>query len=144
MQEIAASASEINTTESHLADRIKAIKKNTHSISDALGFTREVANQTKMLGLNAAIEAARAGEQGRGFGVVAEEIRKLSDQTKSAADNIGTLITEIETLVETTVEASTNTVKQSEEQAAATEEVSATVLEIAQMAEKLMLLAKAL
>ncbi len=144
MQEIAASAGDINTTEGQLAERIQAIKRNTESISNALGFTRNVASQTKMLGLNAAIEAARAGEHGRGFGVVAEEIRKLSDQTKDAADNIGTLIKEIESLVETTVDASKSTVKQSQEQAAATEEVSATVMEIAQMAEKLMVLAKAL
>jgi len=144
MQEIAASAGEINITEGHLADQIQAIKKNTESIGNALGFTRDVASQTKMLGLNAAIEAARAGEHGRGFGVVAEEIRKLSDETKKAADNIGSLIIEIESMVETAVEASKNTVKQSQEQAAATEEVTATVMEIAQMSEKLMLLAKAL
>ncbi len=144
MQEIAASAGEINITEGQLAARIQAIKENTQRIGDALGFTRDVASQTKMLGLNAAIEAARAGEQGRGFGVVAEEIRKLSDETKKAADNIGVLIAEIEGMVESAVDSSTATVKQSEEQAAATEEVTATVMEIAQMAEKLMMVAKEL
>lgn len=144
MQEIAASAGEINITEGQLSQRIQAIKENTQRIGDALGFTRDVASQTKMLGLNAAIEAARAGEHGKGFGVVAEEIRKLSDETKKAADNIGLLITEIEDMVENAVQSSINTVKQSEEQAAATQEVTATVMEIAQLAEKLMMMAKEL
>jgi len=142
MQEIASSASEINITEAKLADLINAVRENAASIREIIGFTKNVADQTKMLGLNAAIEAARAGEHGRGFGVVAEEIRKLSDESKKTADEIGKLIKEIDTTVEGAVRTSENTVKYSQEQAAATEEVSASVMEMAQFAGRLIDIAK--
>ncbi len=144
MQEIAASAGEINITESKLAELIQEVRKNAASISEIVGFTKSVADQTKMLGLNAAIEAARAGEHGRGFGVVAEEIRKLSDESKKTADEISQLIEKIDGTVYGAVAASENTVKQSQEQAAATQQVTASVTEMANMAERLIQLAKSI
>ncbi|NSW83075.1 MAG: Gfo/Idh/MocA family oxidoreductase [Syntrophothermus sp.] len=144
MEEIAASASEINVNESNLAETIKDVQGISGQINEILNFIRSVADQTKMLGLNAAIEAARAGEHGRGFGVVAEEIRKLSDQSKETAEQIRKLTREIEDKVAKAGEASVNSVRQSQEQAAATEEVTASVMEMASMAEKLTEMAKSL
>lgn len=144
MEEIAASASEININEGHLANSIKDVQDISGQINEILNFIRSVADQTKMLGLNAAIEAARAGEHGRGFGVVAEEIRKLSDQSKGTAEQIRKLTREIDDKVAIAGEASLGSVKQSQEQAAATQEATASVMEMASLAEKLMELAKSI
>lgn len=144
MQQIAASAGEINLTEGRLAEQIKEIRDISAQINQILEFIKGVADQTKILGINAAIEAARAGEHGRGFGVVAEEIRRLSDQSKQTADQIGRLTREIELKVLEAVKASEGTVKQSQEQAAATEEVTASMTELSQLAERLGMMAASL
>lgn len=141
VQEITASATDISMNENQLNNDIMDIMKLSDEIAVVLGFIKQIADETKMLGLNAAIEAARAGEAGRGFGVVAEEIRKLSDESKETVVKIKNLIEEIKGKVEVTVCASQKTMSSNEEQAAATQQMSARIAEIAAMADELQKLA---
>lgn len=144
IEELAASASEIHTNEQVLNGDINGIISLSEEINQVTTFIKEIADETKMLGLNAAIEAARAGEAGRGFGVVAEEIRKLSDESKSTVPKINKLTDSIKSKVEAASEKSRGSLGSSQEQAAATQEITASIEEITSMSEELNKIAKQL
>lgn len=72
------------------------LMKSSRSIYDVIGYINDISSQTHMLSINASIEAARAGEYGRGFSIVAKEIKKLAQQSKSHSDSINLLLKRIE------------------------------------------------
>jgi len=75
---------------------MKVLREKSRHIHGITEVINEIAARTNLLALNAAIEAARAGEHGRGFAVVANEVRQLAHRTKSATDEIGVMIREID------------------------------------------------
>lgn len=91
-----------------ISQQTQRLGNQTSQIGNITNLARQVsdiAKQTNMLALNAAVEAVRAGEQGKGFGVVATEIRKLSEESRIAAENINAIVPELETAIAATVQA---------------------------------------
>ncbi|MEG3991020.1 methyl-accepting chemotaxis protein [Microcoleus sp. S28C3] len=107
--------SELREKVATIAAQIMRLSEQTTQIGSITGTVTDLANQTNMLALNASVEAVRAGEHGKGFGVVANEIRRLADQSKKSAEKINTIITDIQNAINSTVIATdegTKTVKE--------------------------------
>ena len=83
---------------------IESLEAASQKISSIIAAINEIADQTSLLSLNASIEAARAGEAGRGLAVVADEIRKLADQSAQSANQIKVIVDDIEHQTRETVE----------------------------------------
>lgn len=106
-------------------DVIQLVSKSVEDIATMNNTITKITKQTNLLSLNAAIEAARAGDAGKGFSVVAEEIKKLAEQTGLSAKEISNTITNVKSNVENAVakanetsnavENQQNSVKQSHE-----------------------------
>jgi len=142
IQEIALGAEEVANISISLNTSLENTQLELKQSDEILTLVKGIANKTKLLGLNAAIEAARAGEHGKGFSIVAEEIRKLSENSASSVNqvgdalvNIGRAITEVGMNIQ-------NSTSVSEKQTAATQEVAAYIEELTSTIEELKELAK--
>jgi methyl-accepting chemotaxis protein len=86
-----------------IAENILMLSERTQQIGEIIDTVNSLAEQSKLLALNASIEAARAGEEGKGFAVVAMEVRQLAEQSREATAHVRRILSEIQQATNTAV-----------------------------------------
>ncbi|GKX67824.1 methyl-accepting chemotaxis protein [Inconstantimicrobium mannanitabidum] len=121
IEQINVSSQEIDELRKTSSDNAEAMEKVANTISNLNGSTKlilgilkdinAIANETNLLALNASIEAARAGEAGRGFSVVANQIKKLAEQSYNSSKEIESIIKEVNGKINQSMDISDNAMK---------------------------------
>lgn len=97
LREVTALKEEVIKDTGNMQSKVEQLVQLAEEVGKIVESVQAIANQTNLLALNAAIEAARAGEHGKGFSVVAEEVRKLADDTKVNLDGMRQFVENIYT-----------------------------------------------
>jgi len=108
MEEVSSLLNSQNKLVTTIVDNVTKVEESSARIAEFVNTVDKIAQQTNLLAMNASIEAAHSGENGKGFGVIAQEIRKLSEETAINAKNISeTLLQNAEVVKETSASVST-------------------------------------
>lgn len=125
LREIASKAEVLAASGGKIGDVTDTLLKQMQRTDDVLNLIRYIADQTKLLGLNAAIEAARLGEQGRAFNVVASEVRKLANESDRSVIEISQGFRLLRSETDQLSDVSQSIGQASKDQAATTQEILA-------------------
>ncbi|WP_434510959.1 methyl-accepting chemotaxis protein [Desulfitobacterium sp. AusDCA] len=130
IQEISSSSQHLAEIGERLSTEFHHTKEDVKKSDEIIHMIQKIADQSKLLGLNAAIEAARAGESGRGFTVVAEEMRRLSEQSKTSGKEVKEILSNITIAIDNITDQAMETSAISEEQSSSTQEIAAATQEL--------------
>jgi len=146
--QIATTLDRFNTSQGQLAGTMQEVEgllarsaDDVNSTDNVIVAIQAIATQTNMLGLNAAIEAAHAGPHGRGFSIVAEAVRKLSDQSSASAEEIKATHANLQASMAKVLEYSERSAHITQEQTEATRAIAAMVTGLKDISARLLAMA---
>lgn len=146
---IVSTAEQVNGTQAKVSGMVEEVERLIRASFDDIKTTDEVvatiqsiASNTQMLGLNAAIEAAHARQHGRGFAIVAEAVRKLSDQSSQSAESIKATQAHLNASMGQVVDFSEDLTATAHDQARAIRAIAEMVLDLKKVSEALMAMSR--
>lgn len=135
VRQVIEAANGVRSQADGLKESMEQLGVEATAIGTVLQVINDIADQTNLLALNAAIEAARAGEAGRGFAVVADEVRKLAENTMSATSEVGEAISKIQNMTKKNITATEGAAESAYRSSELANESGQTLVEIVKLVE---------